>query len=206
MLFKGARVVWDTGLVAEDNSTIVLTTTENGGSPGQPNEQVYLEVGGEVVGLSPVGLGTITFNIEAGGAVRVLHISEVDEDIRGANSVVPSLCGDGLSPAPGPICPATATGPRMYQGDVTVWDSGLTAAAGSEITIVTSDPISDAAQPNEQVYVRVGEQIYGPTPAGRGEITIPIGNTGEVTFLHYSEINGRQRSANSVEFEFCGTV
>ena len=93
----------------------------------------------------------------------------------------------------------------MIQNQTTVWGSGLTAAAGSEITIVTSDPISDVRQDHEQVYVQVGDVVYGPTPVGLGTETFEITNTGSVTILHYSEINGLQTSANSVEFELCGT-
>ena len=93
----------------------------------------------------------------------------------------------------------------MIQNQTTVWSSGFTATAGSEITVVTSDPISDFRQDNEQVYVQVGDVVYGPTPVGLGTETFAITNTGSVTILHYSEINGLQTSANSVEFEICGT-
>lgn len=204
-LFAGGRTEWETGLIAEDDSTIRVNTSENGGSPGQPNEQVYLQVGDDLYGPTFAGLGDIEFDIDAGGPVTVLHISEVEEGLTSANSVVPAICGDALAAAPGPACPATAAGPRFYQNGETIWNSGFTAAADSDITIVSFDNLSDFRQPNEQVYVRVGETVYGPTPVGFGELTFTVDSAGPVTVLHYSEINGLQNSANSVEFEICGS-
>ena len=205
VLHASGQLSWEPGLIAGDNSTIRVVTSENGGSPGQPNEQVYVEIGDDRYGPTPAGLGEIEFEITNGGPVTILHYSEVTGDRSSANSVIPALCGDDLSPIPGPTCPATVSGPRMIQNQTTVWGSGLTAAAGSEITIVTSDPISDVRQDHEQVYVQVGDVVYGPTPVGLGTETFEITNTGSVTILHYSEINGLQTSANSVEFELCGT-
>ena len=205
VLHASGQLSWEPGLIAGDNSTIRVVTSENGGSPGQPNEQVYVEIGDDRYGPTPAGLGEIEFEITNGGPVTILHYSEVTGDRSSANSVIPALCGDDLSPIPGPTCPATVSGPRMIQNQTTVWGSGLTAAAGSEITIVTSDPISDVRQDHEQVYVQVGDVVYGPTPVGLGTETFAITNTGSVTILHYSEINGLQTSANSVEFEICGT-
>lgn len=203
-LFAGGRTEWVTGLIAEDDSTIRVNTSENGGSPGQPNEQVFLQVGDDIYGPTFQGLGDIEFDIATGGPVTVLHWSVISEDRSSANSVVPAICGDALNSAPGPTCSAPAAGPRLYQGGQTVWHSGYTAAAGSEITIVTFDDLSDFRQPHEQVYVRVGETVYGPTPVEFGELTFTASNGGPVTILHYSNINGLQSSANSVEFTICG--
>ncbi len=203
-LYAGARTEWMTGLIAQDDSTIRVNTSENGASPGQPNEQVFLQIGDDIYGPTFAGLGDIEFDIENGGPVTVLHYSEVTNDRSSANSVVPAICGDALAPAPGPACPDVVSGPRLFQGGDTMWNSGFTAAAGSEITIVTFDDVSDFRQPHEQVYVRVGEMVYGPTPADFGELTFVAATAGPVTVLHYSEINGLQTSANSVEFTLCG--
>ena len=118
--------------------------------------------------------------------------------------MIPAICGDDLSQTSGPVCPATVQGPRLIQGGQTSWRSAFTALAGSEITITTFDTISDFIQPNEQVFVRIGNDVYGPTPAGRGSVTFDVINTGEVTVLHYSVIEGPQNSQNSVEFSVCG--
>ena len=93
----------------------------------------------------------------------------------------------------------------MIQDQVTQWDSALFAAAGSEITVYTSDDIGEIRQPNEQVYIMVGDDLYGPTPAGLGELTVEIVDSGPLSVVHYSEVNGRQFSQNSVDFELCGT-
>ena len=103
------------------------------------------------------------------------------------------------------VCPTTIAGPRMIQDQVTQWDSALFAAAGSEITVYTSDDIGEIRQPNEQVYIMVGDDLYGPTPAGLGELTVEIVDSGPLSVVHYSEVNGRQFSQNSVDFELCGT-
>ena len=204
-LYRGSQTIWQPGLIAEDNSTVRVVTTEHGASPDQPHEQVYLEVGGNLYGPTFEGLGDIQFDITDGGEITILHISEVETDVTGPNSVIPSICGDAVSAIPGPTCPSTVTGPRMWQGSTTTWDSGLSAEAGSTITVVTSDNVSNAVQPNEQVFLQVGTEIYGPTPAGRGVATFDIDNTGELTVLHFSEVQGRQSSANSVEFTLCGS-
>ena len=212
VLHQGGETIWDTGLVVPDGSVLVLTTSENGGSPGQPNEQVYVEVADVLYGPSPIGLGTIPFDIDDGGAVRVLHISEVDTDITGANSVVPSLCGEFATPAAaivaGPnsiACTAPEAGARLHHGGQTVWESDLVATVGSEITITTSDSISQERQANEQVYIQIGDVLYGPTPAGLGVATFEITNTGLVTVVHHSVVTGDTSSPNSVEFTICGT-
>ncbi len=205
LLHAFAGTEWETGLIAGDNSTIRVVTEEHGGSPDQPHEQVYLQVGDDVYGPTPAGLGDIEFEITAGGPVTVVHYSVETGDRTSPNSVVPSLCGDDVSAVPGPLCPVTVSGPRMIQDQVVEWDSGLTATAGSEITIVTSDDLSESRQPNEQVYVMVGDDVYGPTPVGLGTLTFEVMTTGEVSVVHYSVRNGEQHSVNSVEFELCGT-
>ena len=110
-----------------------------------------------------------------------------------------------VAPALVAVCPTTIAGPRMIQDQVTQWDSALFAAAGSEITVYTSDDIGEIRQPNEQVYIMVGDDLYGPTPAGLGELTVEIVDSGPLSVVHYSEVNGRQFSQNSVDFELCGT-
>ena len=205
LLLRQGQTVWNTGLIAGDNSNIRVVTSENGGSPNQPNEQVYVQVGDDVFGPTPAGLGEIEFAITNGGPVTVLHVSEVEEGLFNQNSVIPSLCGDDLVAPSGPVCPTTVQGPRLIQGGQTSWVAGLIANAGSELTIVTSDDASDFRQPNEQVFVRIGDDVYGPTPVGLGEFTLGVENTGAVTVVHYSIIEGRQDSVNSVEFAICGT-
>ncbi len=215
-LYRGSQTIWQPGLIAEANSTIRIVTSEHGASPDQPHEQVYLEVGGITYGPTFAGLGDTQFDITTGGEVTILHYSEINTDALSPsalspsalspNSVIPSICGDAVSAIPGPVCPTTVTGPRMLQGGTTRWESGLTAEADSTITIVTSDEASDLVQPNEQVFLKVGDVLYGPTPAGRGTATFDITNSGELTVLHYSVVEGQQRSANSVEFTLCGTA
>ena len=204
VLYQGGQTVWDTGYVAGDNSTIQLITTENGGSPNQPNEQVYLLVGDDQYGPSPVGLGTITFDITSGGPVTVVHISEVDSGISGPNSVIPSFCGTDLSVAP-PLCTDLVEGPALWAGAETVWNTGLTAETGSTLRLVTSENGASPAQPNEQVYVEIAGELYGPSPAGLGEIEIEVGQGGPVTILHYSVVTGDVSSPNSVVPALCGT-
>lgn len=202
-LYKGSQTVWETGLIAGDNSTIQLITSENGSSPNQPNEQVYVEVGGVQYGPSPAGLGTITFDITTGGPVTVLHISEVDSAITGSNSVVPSLCGTDLGEAL-PLCVDLIEGPALWSGAETVWNTGLTAESGSTIRLVTTENGASPAQPNEQVYVEIAGVQYGPSAAGLGEIEIVVGEGGPVTVLHYSVVTGDTSSPNSVVPALCG--
>ncbi len=203
-LWLGAETVWDTGLIAGDNSTIQIITSENGASPAQPNEQVYIEIAGVQYGPTPQGLGVFTFDVATGGPVTILHISEVDSSITGSNSVVPALCGTDLT-LDIPLCVDLVEGPPLYVGSEVVWDTGLTAATGSEIRIVTSENGASPAQPNEQVYIEIAGVQYGPTPAGLGELEFTVGEGGPVTIIHYSEVTGDTSSPNSVVPAICGT-
>ena len=94
-MFKGDTVYWDTGLVAAAGSTIELTTSEPGGSPGQPHEQVYVTVGEEVFGPTLNEHGTNVFTVGAGGPIVVQHYSEFHQT-ENPNSVEMTLCGSDL--------------------------------------------------------------------------------------------------------------
>ena len=203
-LWKGAETIWETGLIAGDNSTIQIITSENGASPGQPNEQVYIEIAGVQYGPTPAGLGVLTFDVAVGGPVTVLHISEIDPSINGSNSVVPSLCGTDLT-VDVPVCVDLLEGPALWKGAQTVWDTGLTAAAGSEIRIVTTENGASPAQPNEQVYIEIAGVQYGPTPEGLGELEFTVTDGGPVTVLHISEVDATVTGPNSVVPSICGT-
>lgn len=106
---------------------------------------------------------------------------------------------------PGPACATTMHGPRMYHTSTVVDETGLVAEAGSKIYIITSEPGASPDQPNEQVYIQVGDDMYGPTPAGLGELEFTVANTGPVTILHYSVVSGDTSMPNSVEYDWCGT-
>ncbi len=202
-MWAGAQTVWHTGLTAVEGSTILVVTSENGSSPSQPNEQVYVVIGDSTYGPTPAGLGELEIDVLATGPVTVLHYSEVTGDVSSPNSVVPAVCGEDLTPTP-VLCADVAEGPGLWWGGQTVWDTGLTALAGSPIRLVTSENGSSPSQPNEQVYVRVGEDLYGPSPVGLGELVFVPTNGGSVTVLHYSVVAGDTSSANSVVPSLCG--
>jgi len=106
---------------------------------------------------------------------------------------------------PPPACVPNISGPLMWTGAIDQWDLGQNAAAGSLIRIVTSEPDSSPGQPNEQVYVQVGDDLYGPTPAGLGELAFTVVNAGPVRVLHYSVVTGDVSNPNSVDFVICGS-
>ncbi len=126
----------------------------------------------------------------------------------GGNSLLPVSDTDPshyVGVVPGPACVPDIFGPLMWAGSIDRWDSGMIAQAGSTIIIASSEPDSSPGQPNEQVYVQVGGDIYGPTPVGLGQITIDVQNTGPVSVLHHSLVTGDTSNPNSVAFGFCGT-
>ncbi|NOX30402.1 MAG: hypothetical protein GXP35_10205 [Actinobacteria bacterium] len=106
---------------------------------------------------------------------------------------------------PPPACVPNISGPLMWAGAIDQWDLGQTAAAGSLIRIVTNEPDSSRGQPHEQVYVQVGDDMYGPTPVGLGEFAFTVVNAGPVRVLHYSVVTGDVSNPNSVAFTMCGS-
>ena len=204
-LFAGDRVIWETGYIAEAGSTLVVTTEEPGGSPGQPNEQAYVFVGDVNYGPTPIDLGTIEIDIENTGRLTFVHYSVVTGDTSQPNSVEIEFCGTGISVDQAPACETNISGPRLHAGGQVEWYSGITAEAGSVIRITTTEPGESPDQPNEQVWVRVGEQLFGPTPVGLGTIEFTAERGGEIVVLHFSRVTGFDGLANSVEFELCGT-
>jgi len=204
-LFAGHRVVWDTGYDAIGGSTLVVHTEEPGGSPGQPNEQVYVYVGDDVYGPTPIELGTVEIEIENTGRLSFVHYSVVTGDTSMPNSVEIEFCGTELRPTQTPACQTNIEGPRLVAGGQVQWNSGIFAAAGSVVRLTTTEPGDSPHQPNEQVWVKVGPQLFGPTPAGLGTIEFTAELGGEILVLHYSRITGLDDRPNSVEFELCGT-
>ncbi|MBN4047503.1 hypothetical protein JYT71_00695 [Acidimicrobiaceae bacterium AH-315-P05] len=106
---------------------------------------------------------------------------------------------------PPPACVPNISGPLMWAGAIDQWDLGQEAVAGSLIRIVTHEPDSSPGQPNEQVYVQVGDDIYGPTPVGLGELAFTVVNAGPVRVVHYSVVTGDVSNPNSVAFTICGS-
>ena len=204
-LWAGHRVVWDTGYDAQAGSTLVVTTEEPGGSPGQPNEQVYVFVGDVMYGPTPIDLGTIEIDVTNTGRLSFVHYSVITGDDSMPNSVEIEFCGTGLSPTQTPACQTNISGPRLHAGGQVQWNSGLIAEAGSVVRITTTEPGESPDQPNEQVWVKVGPELFGPTPVGLGTIEFTAELGGEVLVLHFSRITGLDDRPNSVEFELCGT-
>ena len=204
-LFAGDRVVWDTGYDAAAGSTLVIETEEPGGSPGQPNEQVYIFVGDDVYGPTPVGLGTIEVEVENTGRLSFVHYSVVTGDVSQPNSVEVTFCGTGISLTQRAACTENISGPRLHAGGQVRYDLNQTAAAGSVIRITTTEPGDSPDQPNEQVWVKVGPELFGPTPVGLGTLEFTATLGGEVIVFHHSRITGDDSAPNSVEYQLCGT-
>ncbi len=204
-LYHGSQVTDETGYVAAAGSTIYVVTTEPGDSPDQPHEQVYFQVGDDVYGPTPVGLGEFEFTVANTGPVTVLHYSVVTGDTSRANSVEYEWCGTDLTEQTLYACPTSITGPRMYRNSIVEWDSELIAAPGSTIEITTSEPGGSPGQPHEQVYVFVGDEQFGPTPNEHGTTVFTVGAGGRVVVKHYSELHDDTNNPNSVEFTMCGS-
>ena len=204
-LFAGDRVIWDTGYVAQAGSTLIVETEEPGGSPGQPNEQVYVFVGDVNHGITPIDLGTIEIEAQNTGRVSFVHYSAITGDTSHPNSVEIEFCGTDIAIDQAPACKTNIEGPRLHAGGQVEWQSGVIAEAGSTIRITTTEPGESPDQPNEQVWVRVGVQLFGPTPVGLGTLEFTAERGGEVEVLHFSRVTGFDGLPNSVEFEFCGT-
>ena len=104
-------------------------------------------------------------------------------------------------------CPTVVDGPVMQRnnGGFVEWDSGLTAAPGSTIEITTSEPGTSPGQPNEQLYVLVGDEQFGPTPGEHTTSSFTVTTGGPVVVVHYSVLNNDSFGSNSVEFSLCGT-
>ncbi len=199
------RVIDQTGWVAEAGSEIIIDSIEPGASPDQPNEQVYVQVGDDIYGPTPVGLGRLTFTVENTGPVSILHYSVVTGDVSHSNSVEYIWCGDSLSVEVLDLCPDDAVqGPLMWRNGKTDWDSGMTAEPGSTITVVTSEAGRSPGQPHQQVYVRVGDELFGPTAPEMGEMTFTTTAGGEISVEHYSVHNDDALTSNSVTFTLCG--
>ena len=204
-LFAGDRVIWDTGYVAQAGSTLIVETEEPGGSPGQPNEQVYVFVGDVNHGITPIDLGTIEIEAQNTGRVSFVHYSVITGDTSHPNSVEIEFCGTDIAIDQAPACETNIEGPRLHAGGQVEWQSGVIAEAGSTIRITTTEPGESPDQPNEQVWVRVGVQLFGPTPVGLGTLEFTAERGGEVEVLHFSRVTGFDGLPNSVELEFCGT-
>ena len=206
-MFHGSTVRDETGLVAAPGAEFFVITDEPGGSPDQPNEQVYFMVGDELHGPTPVGLGEFGFTTTTGGPITVLHHSVVTGDTSLPNSVEYEWCATDFEEAiPDTVytCPTSITGPRMFKNSIVRWDSGLIAAAGSTIEITTSEPGGSPGQPHEQVYVFIGDEQFGPTPNEHGTTVYTATDGGAVRVVHFSEFNETQ-NPNSVEFTICGS-
>ncbi len=204
-MYAGGTVRDETGFVAAAGSTIIIVTSEPGGSPDQPHEQVYVQVGEDLYGPTPVGLGRLEIAVANTGPVTILHHSVVNDDTTRSNSVEYDWCGTELTIPSPHTCPATLSGPRMYKGGITTWDTELVAAPGSTISITTSEPGGSPGQPHEQVYVQVGDEQFGPTPNEHTTTTFEVDAGGRVVVQHYSVINDDSNRANSVEVEICGS-
>lgn len=204
-MWAGATTVDETGWVAAAGSTIRIVTDEPGGSPEQPNEQVYVFVGEDRYGPTPAGLGEFEFTVGAGGPVTIRHWSEVSGDTSRPNSVEYEWCGTALSRPTVHACPDVVVGPRMFKGDIVRWDTGLTAAPGSTIEVTTSEPGASPDQPNERVYLIVGGEVIGATAAEHGTHDFVVGAGGAVVIAHWSEFH-ESDLPNSVEVSLCGTA
>ncbi len=206
-MLAGGTVVDETGYVAEAGSTIHIITSEPGASPAQPNEQVYVRVGNDLYGPTPIDLGSFEFTVANTGPVVIVHYSEITGDTSRANSVEYTWCGTSVTPQTFHQCPAVLEGPRMQRnnGGIVEWDSGLIAAPGSTIEITTSEPGTSPGQPNEQLYVVVGDELFGPTPNEHTTTTITVTDGGPVSVAHYSVYNETSFDSNSVEFTLCGS-
>ena len=95
-MVRNLTTVWATGVDALPGAELFFNTFESGGSPNQPNEQVYIQVGDELFGPTPQGLGDLTFTVDEGGPITVLHYSELHDDSFRSNSVHAQFCGTGL--------------------------------------------------------------------------------------------------------------
>jgi len=204
-MWAGATTVDETGWVAAAGSTIRIVTDEPGGSPEQPNEQVYVFVGEDRYGPTPAGLGEFEFTVGVGGPVTIRHWSEVSGDTSRPNSVEYEWCGTALSRPTVHACPDVVVGPRMFKGDIVRWDTGLTAAPGSTIEVTTSEPGASPDQPNERVYLIVGGEVIGATAAEHGTHDFVVGAGGAVVIAHWSEFH-ESDLPNSVEVSLCGTA
>lgn len=204
-MHHGGTVVDETGYVAAGGSTIYIVTSEPGTSPDQPNEQVYVQVGDDLYGPTPIGLGALQIEVTNTGPVTILHHSVVTEDTSHPNSVEYDWCGTGLTIQTPHMCPDALQGPRLHKGGAVTWETDLIAAPGSTVSITTSEPGLSPGQPNEQVYVQVGEELFGPTPIEHGTMTVDVGPGGAVVVHHYSVVNVDSTDANSVEVALCGS-
>ena len=202
---NGGPTIDETGYFAAPGSTIRIVTFEPGLSPKQDNEQVYVMVGDELHGPTPAGLGELIFVTENGGAVTILHYSELHPDINAQNSVEYTWCGNNVSLPTVHACPNLLVGPLMIRNQTTVWEPGVSALPGAELFFNTFENGGSPHQPNEQVYIQVGDELFGPTPAGLGDLTFTVDEGGPITVLHYSELHDDAFSSNSVHAQFCGT-
>lgn len=205
VMYQGGTVRDETGLIAKAGSTIIIVTSEPGTSPDQPFQQVYVQVGDDLYGPTPIELGELEFTVEKEGLVTILHHSEVNGITPSANSVEYEWCGSELSRPPVHACDAPLSGPRMYRGSTVEWKTGLDAAPGSTISLTTSEPGASPGQPHEQVYLQVGDELFDATPNGHGTTTYSVTDGGLVTVHHYSVFNEDATDPNSVEVELCGT-
>lgn len=203
-MWAGATTIDETGWFAAGGSTIRIVTDEPGGSPSQPNEQVYILVGEDRYGPTPAGLGEAEFDIVNGGVVTIVHWSEVSGETTVPNSVEYAWCGTDLSRPTVHGCSAPLAGPRMWKGGPVHWDTGLVAAPGSMIQLTTSEPGASPGQPNERVYLIVGGEVLGSTPSEHGTHTFTVGAGGPVIVQHWSEFH-ESDMPNSVEISLCGT-
>lgn len=205
-MYHGGIVVDETGLFAAAGSKIRIVTSEPGGSPDQPNEQVYVRIGDDEYGPTPVELGLLEFTVENGGLVTIVHHSVATGDTSRSNSVEYTWCGTDVSRPTVHPCEAPVAGPRLHRYGKTVWTPHLDAAPGSTISVTTSEPGDSPGQPHEQVYVQVGDELFGPTPAEHGSSTYTVAEGGAVTVHHYSVFNDNAYDSNSVEVELCGSM
>ncbi len=204
-MHHGGTVVDETGYIAAGGSTIYIVTSEPGTSPDQPNEQVYVQVGDDLYGPTPLGLGALQIEVANTGPVTILHHSVVTEDTSHPNSVEYDWCGTDLTIQTPHTCPDALQGPRLHKGGTVTWETDLIAAPGSTVSITTSEPGLSPGQPNEQVYLQIGEELFGPTPIDHGTMTVDVGPGGPVVVHHYSVVNVDSTEANSVEVELCGS-
>lgn len=102
-------------------------------------------------------------------------------------------------------CTPDVFGPLMWAGAIDRWDTGLVAAPGSTIRVLTHEPDSSPGQPHEQVFVFVGGVNLGSTPEGLGIVEFDAGAGGAVEIVHWSVVTGDVANPNSVAMAICGT-
>ncbi len=123
----------------------------------------------------------------------------------GGESLLPVSASDTSHHVGEQPCTPDHYGPLMWAGAIDSWDTGLIAAPGSTIRVLTHEPDSSPGQPHEQVFVFVGGVNLGSTPEGLGLVEFDAGAGGLVEIFHWSVITGDVANPNSVAMAICGS-